>query len=1487
MSTLFAARAIARRDGSDADGVHLLWTAPPAAGYSVDGWQIQRRRAQGRPKVDCYRLTAAELAVLHTALRVQTPVADVGVRQAACPAFPALAPDEGFGDGEPPERTRIALGELEGGRGPNPRTVGELLLETRDSTGRPASSTTVRSTGGFDGLDCGFETVVTLPTPARSVELTLVHFSEPASLEAFEADGTSSGVMRMSAPPGQPETLRLAGSALARVAIRSPSADTLLLELEVDPRRAAVRSIDPGDADVRSELPTFAALPQGATSLAMGTAPGVRCVAYDIRLAESHRVVEARIGVPAALAIALRAGKAVAARMLVAPSGQQSTRFENLDVDEVVVYCTARATLLEICLDVVPDPVEEERAWAGSRTLAAGIQVPIRALDPALASQADEDALAKSRLPAGEDFDEEAFHDVTALLNAAAGGADPAPVWASSVLREELGDPFLELRPWSYALALLVDPAWRRILGFGFLDTPEDLTAGEAYDYRISGRFRRRDVEERLHGFHAVPRGTTLPTAFALGPLSLLTPAPATVQQLPEPPEDGFTVTGRKGIALAGEDCLTLSFPTAVTRVALELAPGASLSWKAETTDFLPGLTLDSFGADLPPAGRAVIETGDPVDRITLSGNGFLFGVRELLSPPGANPDELVTRSVVLHGVVFADTPAPDPPPFLGTLNLQQPSLPADPTNGSPPAPASLGFRLNWLPPPPAGAVGPVPWPTDLAAFPPFDILGFRLERRRVDSGGPFEELDGDGLSTLVFGSRGGHRDPPPLGYGVDLEAVFPDHPPPSPPVSPLMSLDDVLVTAHHAGPPPGSTHQYRIFSVDAIGRSSPNACLGSVVRLEKRQPPPQPVGSPEPPPAGAIAPSGVRARVLQADDPDLVPDDLALLGAGTNAVVLEWGWTQTERDADPHATEFRVYWQPLAPDLVTGAVTGSPSLVGGLFELPATFDRPLEADAMLGRYLALPEYPFKIASHPAGQSVVLRVEPSALDATRVPGPAPLEFRPRLNGSEQRPPAWAERSAVVPITDAESYRHVFRDLLELDAERSRVRGWAGVSAADSQAYVADALPAAVPNGGRPGNESAIAATAVTARYLGRPELIVPPPLPDVPELVTDEPAGETVTVRIDLPALLPGVAVSAGERVQLERIGLDRIVACLSARADDTIGATLPDGTTTGYTQPNPDDQATLLAEIRSGTPARVEGRFLLDFILRFGAQVEPLWAAALPDPVEPGVLTDTLPNKAERYVHRIRLVDAAGHVSAGAGIAPQIVRVPSLRLPGPPQITAPSSESDTVAVEARVRDAFDLSWVLLFTVVEEGAVAANGNLQTPAQLLRLPNRRDLYPNDGIRVRLADGTLLEPATVLDVRDGAVDVPDRLLSTTLTPGHGRRVALWSVAMTRDGLPSRLAGPVVALTGPPPLVAPQLTVTNAAGSDTVEWAPLAVPALLALERSSDGGASWSQVSPWLPDGVTDYTLPSTPDDRRYRAILRAAQGRRATGSEAVPS
>jgi hypothetical protein len=530
------AAALPRLDGSKADGVHLLWTPPAGAGYSLDGFDIQRRKASGRPKPQCYRLSGDELEILHRVLRVHTPVAEIAVRQAACPVSP-VAPH----------------------------------------------------------------------------------------------------------------------------------------------------------------------------AVAIGTAPGVRCVAYDIRLGGSHRMVEIHIGVPAALAIALRDGKAVAARPLTAPGGIQSTRFENLDVDQVIVYCTTRAALLEICVDVALSPEQEEHEWVDAELIAKRIQIPIRALDPGLGSQADEDALAQTRLLADEQFDPDAFHGVTELMNEAAAGG--APVYAGAVVREELNDPFVELRPWRYALALLIEPAWRRMLGFGFLDPAAELEEGAAYDYRITGRFRRRDLEQPLHGFHSVPRGTTLPTTFALGPVSLRTPAPATVQQLPEPPEDGFAATGRTGIALSGERCLVLSFGQPLTRVGLELAPGSTLSWRATTTEFLPGLPVTDFGADLPPAESVTIEPADPVDTITLSGSGFLFGVRELPAGSG-DPDEVVAQSVVVHARRRHPTPAPPRlrrrghavgRPRRGRVTAAALQRPGDPTTGRRQAAGDAGRAGRAAPTPARG----------------------------------------------------------------------------------------------------------------------------------------------------------------------------------------------------------------------------------------------------------------------------------------------------------------------------------------------------------------------------------------------------------------------------------------------------------------------------------------------------------------------------------------------------------------------------------------------------------------------------------------------------------------------------------------------------------------------------------------------------------------------------------------------------------------
>jgi hypothetical protein len=287
-----------------------------------------------------------------------------------------------------------------------------------------------------------------------------------------------------------------------------------------------------------------------------------------------------------------------------------------------------------------------------------------------------------------------------------------------------------------------------------------------------------------------------------------------------------------------------------------------------------------------------------------------------------------------------------------------------------------------------------------------------------------------------------------------------------------------------------------------------------------------------------------------------------------------------------------------------------------------------------------------------------------------------------------------------------------------------------------------------------------------------------------------------------------------------------------------------------------------------------------MDLLIRHLDALGPLWEAALPSPVPFAAAVDTLPGKAERYVHRIRLVDQAGHVSAGGAILPQIVRVPSLASPAAPSFTLAATASTAVSIDLRVRDSFDLKWIVVFRLVVADSAQPDARTLEKAQLLRLPNRRDLYPSNGIRIRLADGTLLEPAASIDISTGALEIPDRLLSVSITTGFEKRVSVWILAMTRDGITSRLAGSQTAFTGAEPLAAPPLTVADAGGLDQASWPPLAPGIEASIERSVDGGATWARVTPWNAQPVV--SLPRVSGPRDYRLRLRASHGRSAVGT-----
>lgn len=1404
-----------------------------------------------------------------------------------------------------PLRPCLSFSQLEPQSYPNPWYSQGFMLDVREATGAPASVAAVKANSGHTGLDCGFTLRVTLPQPAQEIHAVLVCFAGPARLAAFDSDGSVAGVATTSGVQRQPERLTVRGASIETAEITAPSDETLLLEVCYLP---AVQTADVsataawrvGGGRSRRLTPLLPPLASLGVSILSRTAGIVRgaagahsaCLAYDISFPEVHDSVEVGAGVPAMLAVALRSGKAVDVRQLAQPGGHQQASFQRGAVDQVILYTGRAASALTVCADVPLTLQQEDAEWANVPYVAKGIQLPARALNSGLSTAAAEEALASSRLVAGESFDAARFRDVADLLNEVGARASVAsPALYSTLTRGQPDQSFVQLRGWQLATSLVAEAAWRRMLGFGYLDSGAGLQAGKDFDYRITAYFRRRDVEEWLYGFHTVPLGTALPTSFALGGIRLNTFVSREVQIFPAPAAAALRATGRHGIAVApagsGGRSLLIRFPTLVQRVVLELEPasGGSLTYEGKLSQYYQGPPQQPQSGTVPSTARAEITFSSPVDLLTLKGSGFLYGIRDVHSRAGSDPNDPVTATAVLKNVRYQPTAAPPPPPFLGTTNLQQ--SPAGGAPGSPPrAPSWMGFRLHWLPPPSAGTGGQAPWPADLTAFPPMDVVGFLIQRRRADVPGPFAELEEP--PALYFGNRGGPRTPPQLAFGADLFELYPDEAQTQPPVSVLMEIEDVLRSPSRQGPPPGSTHQYRIFSVDAIGRRSAQPTLGSVVRLEKRMPPPRPVGSPEAAPPGALQPAGVRAFVLQKSDPGLSSADQAKLGSSSNAVVLRWGWTQKERDLDSRASEFRVYWEPVPPDVVHGRLSGQASLVGGTYQMQAAVDQPLPADAMKGAYIEAPEHAFKVASHTGGQAITIRLEPSQLEPARAPTDGGFVFTPALTGAELRPLAWKERVAVIPVGAAETYEHVLKDRLTVDALHPTVRAWIGVSAADAEPYVADEIGSGQALGGRPGNESSVVAVPVEPRYIGQPVFTVPPPLPGVPEVVTGEPAGASIEVGLPLTTLLPAVSVPPGHQVGLERLNTDRLVALLSEGAGGAINVKLPAGGSASYSPANPADQAAVLAQVRSGVPGGVEGRFLMAILLGQLSQLESLWESPGGAARLFGTVTDSLPAAAARYVHRVRLVDPAGHRSEGTAILPQIVRVPSLRAAAAPVLSLAPGQSGGLTLTARVRDAFDLSSVLVFTLVHDATSALDRTELVRPKLLRLPNRRDLYPTGGIGLQLRNGTVLLP-TAVPVTSGVAQMPDWLVTHTTAPGPDKRVALWAASMTRDGIPSALAGPLVALTAPPPLAVPQLTVQGvpAIGVDRASWTALTQVVEVSLERSRDGGTTWTRVAPWLPASQAGYDVAAVSGPRLYRLAVRADRGRSARGTGVVPT
>jgi hypothetical protein len=143
--------------------------------------------------------------------------------------------------GDRPPRQCVDLSAAQQGTGPNPRTEQGVTFTVLDPSGTPLPATENGPQEGFVGLQVAFVTEISLPVPSTAVDTTLVHFLDqpgqaPPQLEAFNADGTSAGMVPMSGADRVAQTLSLSGAAITRVVISAPQDETRLLSVCFTPR---------------------------------------------------------------------------------------------------------------------------------------------------------------------------------------------------------------------------------------------------------------------------------------------------------------------------------------------------------------------------------------------------------------------------------------------------------------------------------------------------------------------------------------------------------------------------------------------------------------------------------------------------------------------------------------------------------------------------------------------------------------------------------------------------------------------------------------------------------------------------------------------------------------------------------------------------------------------------------------------------------------------------------------------------------------------------------------------------------------------------------------------------------------------------------------------------------------------------------------------------------------------------------------------------
>jgi LGFP repeat len=1100
---------------------------------------------------------------------------------------------------------------------------------------------------------------------------------------------------------------------------------------------------------------------------------------------------------------ALRGGKVVAG-----PIHASQGELRAIAIDTVVAY-GRNVKSVTWCAREAADVAADEASWDHVPYLVEGLQLPLKTFDPTI----DEYGVGAARVPPGAITSGDFFQLANPLRASLPAVAGPPPIdqialWRDGSVEGGATEEAAALDP---LRMVLLHPTWRRVLGMAIFDQA-GLTVGARYQYRITGVFPVEDLEDAIYSFHTVPSSTQVPVCFSLGVLRVRLPEPSTIVRVPTGPGP---VPCRRGLALrpwlgAFAWFGDLSDPLAGASIALDLpAPTSSIVVEVASASGIQYAGYAGGTAVAPkqplPAAVARLTLAAPIDQLRLYGEGVLLGVRVPSAARG-----LVPVSVTLQPVTLADTPVPPPPAPATIANLQVPAPPPS-TN---PVPAEvvpprhlLGFEVRWTPP----AVGDA-WPPDDPAARPLASTMFQLQHRE-GTGAWIDVLDGD---NWIAGSRSG-APPEPVRPGCDLLRIYPEQRPPEP--AAYLTWRDTFSPDLPGHPPrrprpaPGTSHSYRIRSVDTIGRPSATWTTTAALTLQKRVPPPLPAAwdnTREYPPGSNVPvpltprPTGVFAKVLQpgtsdladelASATDLTPAERAALTAMSgNAIVLRWGWHTDQRDQDPFAREFRLYVTPPL-DVATGQLASYTARPTG-WRLQLVLDRAIEANAATGLYLQA-GYAFHVVGHPAGTAVAVDVDVAARADGSRPAPVvgsirlPIRYAPTMG----RPSRWRDRVAVVPITAATQYHHIFYDVLALTPAHPRDRMWVGVSAADLESYVPDQRT--VPPT-RTGNESAIVTVSCDGRLDRRPVVAHVPPLADVPVVIAPEPAGRPVALDLDLAAWLPGGLFAADDSMMPERVSAGDVIGAYRVEGAELRAWTVArrpgepaDVALAAFGGLAALDRDAIIAAFAGSNIEDVDGKYLVWLAARH-PNADRLFQPAVERAVSSTSFRESLPATGGRWLYRARKANASGQLSEGAAYPQVIVRVPS-PMPGP----APEQERITLGetdVTLRLRaPRTGLTHLLVFTRPLVGAPATQAG-----DVLRIPNRPDLAParlEQMVLLRTSDG-LLSP-TVKSLSDPDVTTSsDGVCHADLrfTGPAGQVLQVWACTLTRDLVPSRVAGP----------------------------------------------------------------------------------------------